>query len=58
MVIHHGPVDLKLVSTVTCRSPIDANGIEEHTYEMDVPPRKNNIVRLNGDVYNVVEMIW
>ncbi|WP_227377953.1 hypothetical protein [Haladaptatus halobius] len=37
---------------------IDANGVEELIYEMDIPPRKNEIVRLKGDVYNVVEVIW
>ncbi|RBI58957.1 hypothetical protein DMJ13_24405 [halophilic archaeon] len=40
------------------RVVFDAEGLEEITYEMDAPPRKNEVVRLRGDVYNVVEVIW
>ena len=37
---------------------INADGLKERTHGIEFPPRKNEIVRLKGNVYNVVEVIW
>ncbi|WP_458189110.1 hypothetical protein [Haladaptatus sp. NG-WS-4] len=36
----------------------DPDGQKEVTYEMDVPPRQNEIVRLRDDVFVVADVIW
>jgi hypothetical protein len=40
------------------RVVFDPDGRKEVTYDMDVPPRQNEVVRLAGDVYVVAEVIW
>ncbi len=33
-------------------------GLKERTYEMDMPPWKNEIVYLKDNIYNVMGVIW